>query len=142
MFNVRRSLGERATPRMIEFGAVYRRCPAMHQVAMDIALLTGLRREDILKLDRNSDTEAGLLVHTGKTGKPLLFKWSDELHAAVDRAWTMQPKLRRHLICTRGGKQYTGDGFSVIWRRARDRAIEEENCFSLFPSTIFGEVRE
>ena len=42
-----------------EFGAVYRRCPAMHQVAMDIALLTGVRREDILKLDRDSDTEAG-----------------------------------------------------------------------------------
>jgi integrase len=96
----------------------------MHQIAMDIALLTGLRREDILNLDRDADTEDGLLVLTGKTGKHLLFRWSEELRAAVDRAWAVQPKVHRYLICTRGGKRYTGDGFSVIWRRARDRAIE------------------
>jgi len=45
----------------------------MQQIAMDLALLTGLRRNDILKLDRDAMTEGGLLVHTNKMGKPLLF---------------------------------------------------------------------
>jgi len=107
-----------------EFATVYKQCPPMHQIAMDLALLTGLRREDILKVDRDSVTDEGLLVHTGKTSKPLLFSWSEDLRSVVDRAWAIQPKVRRHLICNRAGKKYTPDGFSTIWRRAMMKASE------------------
>ncbi len=107
-----------------EFAGVYEHCPPMHQIAMDLALLTGLRREDILKLDRDSVTDDGLLVSTGKTGKPLLFVWSDDLQAVVDRAMATQPKVRRAIVCNKQGRAYTPDGFSTIWRRARERVIE------------------
>lgn len=43
-------------PTDAEFAAVRSRCPTMHQIAMDIALLTGLRREDVLALERDSET--------------------------------------------------------------------------------------
>ena len=107
-----------------EFWAVHARCPPMHQMAMELALLTGLRREDILKLTRDNITDAGLLVHTGKTDKDLLFEWTDELRSVVKRAWAEPPQVCRALICNRQGKRYTPDGFSAIWRRARKRALK------------------
>jgi integrase len=108
-----------------EFRAVHSYCPPMHQIAMELALLTGLRREDILNLTRDSVTDDGLLVHTGKTDKPLLFQWSDELRDVIKRAQAMPPHVRRHVICNRQGKGYTPDGFSAIWRRARAKAMKE-----------------
>ncbi len=107
-----------------EFAAVYEHCQPMHQVAMDLALLTGLRREDILKLDRDCVTEEGLLVHTSKTDKALLFSWSEELREVIDRALAMPPRVRRVIVCNRQGTGYTPDGFSTIWRRARERALK------------------
>lgn len=107
-----------------EFAAVRARCPTMHQIAMDVALLMGLRREDILKLERSSETDDGVLVPTGKTNKPLLFAWTDELRAVFKRAWGERPQVRRALICSRKGKRYTGDGFSKVWKRAHDRALK------------------
>lgn len=87
------------------------------RVAMDLAVLTGLRRADLLALTRDNLTDAGILVATSKTGKTLLIEWSDELRAAVAAAWALQPQVRRHLLCTRRGKQITGNGFSTLWRR-------------------------
>lgn len=107
-----------------EFDAVYARCPVMHQIAMDVAVLMGLRREDILKLERESETDDGVLVDTGKTDKPLLFAWTDELRTVFARAWAERPQVRRALICKRNGRRYTGDGFSKIWKRAHDRALK------------------
>jgi hypothetical protein len=107
-----------------EFEAVYARCSPMHQIAMDLAVLMGLRREDILAIDRASETDDGVLVNTGKTDKPLLFLWTDELRAVFKRAWSERPQVRRALICKRNGKRYTGDGFSKIWKRAHDRALK------------------
>jgi hypothetical protein len=43
------------------------------KVAMDLALLIGLRRGDILNLTRDTLTDECLLVKTGKTNKALLF---------------------------------------------------------------------
>lgn len=125
-------------PTDAEFRMVYERCPPMHQVAMDIALLTGLRREDILRLDRDAVTGEGLLVQTGKTGKPLLFRWTDELKNSIERALEMQPKVRRFIVCNRGGNPYSPDGFSTIWRRAREKAVE---AGELTESFRFNDIR-
>jgi integrase len=125
-------------PTDAEFAAVRARCPRMHQLAMDVALLTGLRREDILKLERTSETDDGLLVPTGKTNKPLLFLWSDELRAVLKRAWAERPQIRRALICTRSGKRYTGDGFSKMWRRAHDAALKAGEISAPF---TFNDIR-
>ena len=91
---------------------------------MELAWLTGLRREDLLNLTRDSVTDEGLLVHTSKTDKPLLFIWSDELREVIRKAQAMPPQVRRVIICNRQGKKYTPDGFSAVWRRARQRALD------------------
>lgn len=119
-------------PTDAEFAAVRARCPAMHRIAMDVALLTGLRRDDILSLERGCDTDDGLLVPTSKTDKPLLFGWTDELRAAVKAAWATKPQVRRALICKRSGKRYSPDGFSKIWKRAHDRALKAKEIAEPF----------
>ena len=107
-----------------EFWAVHANCPPMHQIAMELALLTGLRREDVLKLTRDNVTPAGLLVHTGKTDKALLFEWTDELRAVIKRAQAEPPQVRKPIICNKQGKRYTGGGFAAIWQRARHKALD------------------
>ena len=119
-------------PTDAEFAAVSRNCCRMHQIAMDIALLTGLRRGDIVNLDRDCILDDGLLVTTSKTGKPLLFRWTNDLRSAVDQALKMPPRVRRHIICTRQGKGYTPDGFSKIWSRARQKALDNHELSEPF----------
>lgn len=120
-------------PSDAEFEAVKKWCPPMFQVAMDIALFTGLRREDLLAIDRDACTDEGLIVNTGKTGKALQIAVKNkdgtpnELAAAIDRGWKLPPRVRRHLICTHEGEQYTPDGFSANWKRYRDKAIEKKD---------------
>ena len=107
-----------------DFHAVRNQCSRALKVAMDLALLTGLRREDILRLDRDAMKTAGMRVKTRKTGAELLFAWTPALQQVVDRAWSIPPRVRRFLVCNRAGKAHTPDGFSTNWRKARQRAIE------------------
>lgn len=100
-----------------EFSAVHEQAEPMFQCAMDLAVLTGLRRADLLSLTRDHLTEAGIEVETGKTGKRLIITWTPELRAVVDRCKALTPHVRRHLIATRHGKGYTPDGFSALFRR-------------------------
>ncbi len=93
------------------------------QVAMDLALLTGLRRGDLLNLTRNSLTEDGLLVKSQKTSKALLFEYTEELNEVLSCAKKLRPQLPgRYLIRTREGKQYTGSGFAANWQRLMRKA--------------------
>lgn len=101
----------------IEFAAVYAKAPPMIQGAMDLAVLTGLRRADLVTLTREHLTEAGIEIGTGKTGKALVIQWSGELRAVVDRIKTIKPHVRRPLIANRHGKGYTPDGFSTQFRK-------------------------
>jgi integrase len=65
-----------------------------------------------------------MLVNTSKMDKPLLFALSYDLKAVIDRAFSIPPKVRRHIVCNRQGKGYTPDGFSTTWRRARQKAMK------------------
>jgi integrase len=97
------------------------------RIAMDLALLTGLRRSGVILLTLDADTEAGLLVpRPGKTTKPLLFEWTPELRAVIDRAKRLEPRFRRDraLLCTRAGKRYTPDGFTANWDRLMAKAVK------------------
>ncbi len=107
-----------------EFWAVHKECSPMQQLAMELALLTGLRREDLLNLTRDSVTDKGLLVHTGKTGKSLIFDWTGALREVISKAQAISPQVRRAIICNGQGKGYTPNGFSGIWARARKRALD------------------
>ena len=107
-----------------EFWAVHKECSPMLKLAMELALLTGLRRGDLLNLTRDSVTDDGLLVHTSKTGKSLIFDWTDELREVISKAQAIPPQVRRVIICTRQGKEYTPTGFSAVWRCAVQRALK------------------
>ena len=115
-----------------EYAAVYVMATERVQIAMDLALLTGLRRGDILALTRDSVTEEGLLVHTSKTGKALLIELSDELRVVIERALRLTPRVRRPLLCTRSGKRYSADGFGANWRRLITKAVKEGKIESRF----------
>ena len=98
----------------------------MMQVAMDLALLTGLRRGDLLSLTRNHLTDEGILIKTSKTGKPLLIEWSDELRSVVKKAKRIKPQVRSTLICNLQGKPYSGQGFAAMWQKLIKKAVEKE----------------
>ncbi len=101
-----------------EFAAVLGNAPPMVQVAMRLAVLTGLRRGDLLRLTRDDCQEDGLHVPTQKTNRRLIFRWSDELREVVAEAKALKPRFRQPLISTRHGKAMTGDGFGTLWRKA------------------------
>jgi integrase len=101
-----------------ELAKVYAKAPEMIQIAIDLAVLTGLRRGDLLELTKDQCRDDGIHVRTNKTGKPLIIEWSDELRAVVERAKLMKPHFRQPLIATRSGTAFTADGFGTLWRRA------------------------
>jgi integrase len=109
-----------------EFAAVYLQGSPMIQCAMDLAVLTGLRRADLVALTRDHLTDAGIEIETGKTGKRLIIEWSDELRAVVDRAKGLKPQVRRHLIANRLGKGYTPCGFSTQFRKVLVKVYPEK----------------
>jgi len=109
-----------------EYRAVYVLAFPMMQVAMDLAVLTGLRRGDLLGLTRDHLTDEGILIRTSKTGTPLLIEWSDELRSVVNRAKRIKPQVRLTLICSRQGKPYSGQGFAAIWQRLIRKALEKK----------------
>jgi integrase len=125
-----------------EFRAVHQYCSPMLQCAMELAVLTGLRRGDLLGLKRDNLSDEGILVRPSKTrnssGKVLLIEWSDELRAVVKRALSIPPQVRRHLIANRQGKAYTGDGFRNVWETARAKALREGE---LLESYRFSDLR-
>jgi integrase len=106
-----------------EYQAVYDLASPTIQAAMDMAVLTGLRRGDLLALTRDNLTDEGIFVDTSKTGKALVIEWSDELRDVIERCKRLRPHVRQYLIANGRGKQYSGTGFGSNWQRAIDRAI-------------------
>ncbi len=93
---------------------------------MDIALMTGLRLGDVLSLQLQNITKAGLEVRTGKTGKELVFEWTPELRASVDRAIALRGNAASmFLICSGRGHRYTTDGFKSIWQRLIKKCLAD-----------------
>jgi integrase len=105
-----------------EFLAVREHAPAMVGYAMDLALLTGLRQRDILRLERRHITDDGIEVTTSKTGAGLVILWNDELRATVAACLKETPQVRRCLVCRRDGRAYTSDGFRALWQRLMAKA--------------------
>lgn len=102
-----------------QYAAVYRLANIRVQIAMDLADNIGQRRGDILGIRPARDfTPEGILVRQGKTGKPILIEWTDELRATVDRALALPPDIpKEYLIRNRVGKGYTPRGFGAMWQK-------------------------
>jgi integrase len=112
-----------------EFAAVYSVASPRMKVAMDLALLTGLRRGDLLRLTRGDLMDDGILIRPEKTeqssGKVILIEWSDDLRAAITAAKKLRPQVRQHVIANMQGKPYTPTGFGSIWRTLMLKALKE-----------------
>lgn len=107
-----------------EFAQVRELAAERMKIAMDLALLTGLRRGDLLALTWDQVKPEGVEVRTSKTGAGLLIQRTPDLEAVLDRARRLAPQLPRHFVIkTASGKRYTGSGFSAIWQRLMRKAI-------------------
>jgi integrase len=102
--------------------------PPLIAAYIELKLLTGLRRKDILLLRWDDLREDGIHVKPTKTaktsGKKLIIEWSEELVTAVDIVREIPRKVGSiYLFPTRSGKCYidekTGraNGFDSLWRR-------------------------
>lgn len=106
-----------------EFLIVRDLAPQMIGFAMDIALLAGFRKADVLKLERKHLVADGINIGTSKDKKDLLIEWNEELRGTIDGAFRISPRVRQYVICRRDGKRYTADGFGAMWQRLMDKAL-------------------
>jgi integrase len=106
-----------------EYDAVRALANERMQIAMDLALLTGQRRGDLLALTRAKLTDEGIVFNQSKTGAGVLVEWTDELRKITDRAKALKPQVPgEYLLRKRNGRPYTAWGFSAIWQRLMDKA--------------------
>lgn len=101
-----------------EFMAVFNVAPAVVQAAMLLAAVTGMRQADILRVRRSDFGDNGLTVRTSKTGKTMVYGWTEGMRRAVLVAVGAREFIPLNLIATEKGNAYTGDGFRTLWHRA------------------------
>ncbi|WP_119154187.1 tyrosine-type recombinase/integrase [Caldimonas tepidiphila] len=88
---------------------------------IDLALITGQRIGDLLKMRWQDVTDEGLLVQQSKTGERLLIEWTPALRAAVEACAAGREKIG-HLLRSRLGRAYTYKGIQTAWDQACARA--------------------
>jgi integrase len=94
------------------------------RVAIDLAVLTGLRQGDILSMTRSQLTDEGIEVVASKTGKSAVVTWTPDLLEAVARGKALSPQLPgQFLVRTNQGKRYTGSGFASLWQALMRRHV-------------------
>ena len=103
----------------------------MCQAFIRFKLLVGLRKSDILNLRIEQLKDDGIHLTTGKTGKPIVFTWTDALRVAVEEAKSVRPvHISPFLFCNRRGECYvdangrTG-AFDLVWKNFMDRVKAE-----------------
>lgn len=80
-----------------EYKTVWERAPDWLRDAMDLALLTGQRPGDVLKMTRQDIQDGFLWVHQAKTGERLGIEVSGELDAVLRRI-SARPVTSMHLV--------------------------------------------
>lgn len=108
-----------------EFVLVRASAQPMIRHAMNLALVAGIDGATVRRLEwRNvTDDGRGLTFERGKT-KVLQHIVGEDVLAITKALRQERPQLRRFLICTRKGRQYTLNGFQSQWRRALERAVK------------------
>jgi integrase len=95
------------------------------RVAIDLAVSTGQRRGDLLRLTRAQLSDDGIYFKQSKTGAELLVEWSEDLREIVARAKALKPQIPgEFLIRTQNGRPYSDVGFSAIWQRLMKKHVE------------------
>jgi integrase len=109
-----------------EYAGVYAVASPRLRVAMDLALLTGQRQGDLLKMKWKDVTPEGWTMRQGKTGKRLMITMSPALQEVLERARAFLPHLpREYVLRNRKGRPYTENGFRAIWQAAMRRYVKK-----------------
>jgi len=104
-----------------EFNAVRAMMPLRHQLAMDLALLTGQRQGDLLSLKWSQLQDMVLLFQQAKTKKRLAIAVSPALEAVLDQCW-MLPGRDEYVLTRVQGGRFKTSGFKSVWQRYMRRA--------------------
>lgn len=105
------------------------------QAYIEVKLLTGLRRGDLLRLHISDLQDDGIHVQPSKTakstGKRLVIEWTPALRQAVDKARAARPvHIAPWLFCNARGRCYvredgTANGWDSMWQRFMARVLFE-----------------
>ncbi len=124
------NLGIKGRDRLLsdgEFQRIWELAQTHVQIAMDLGYLTGSRIQDMLDIKLQDIVADGVYIKQGKTGKKMLFLWSDALTEVIARARALPRPIRgMHLLCTHTGQPYLYNTFNRHWLEAvREAGIEE-----------------
>jgi len=110
------------------------------QCYIELKLMTGLRRKDILDLTLDNLRDDGIHVQPSKTkkssGKRLIIQWDEDgdLDALVKRIKKIKPQRigNAHLFTTVKGRAYGKNSFDSLWQRFMDRAMQQTKITDRF----------
>ena len=102
------------------------------QAYIRLKLLTGLRKSDLLRLKMVDLKEDGIHVTTRKTGKPIIYDWSDDLKNTIELIRGLNKRdITVHVFANRKGLPYidekTGNtsAWDSMWQRFMKRVLDE-----------------
>lgn len=97
---------------------------------VDLVLLIGLRKGDLLKVRLADLTRKGCGWRFSKTGAVALFQWTEALREVIDRARGLRRRVGSlYLFASRTGQRYAISGFDSMWKRTLVRAGVEGLTF-------------
>lgn len=88
------------------------------RLAFMLAIHTGQRQGDLLRLPWGAYDGNHIRLKQGKTGKRVKIPVPAPLRAELDAT----PRRSPIILVNKGGKPWTSDGFRTVWRRTCDRA--------------------
>jgi integrase len=94
--------------------AFFERAPARLHLALILALWTGQRQGDLLRLPWNAYDGKHIRLRQSKTGARVVIPVGAPLKAALDAA----PKVSPIILTNRNGKPWRSESFRWIWNRA------------------------
>lgn len=116
-----------------EFATVRALMPARVRVAMDLALLTGQRQGDLLKLQWSDVTDEGVTFRQSKTGQGRMILRTPALDEVLAEAAQIVPQIPRvYVIKTRMGTRYSSEGFRAVWQRVMKKALDSGKLANRF----------
>jgi integrase len=109
-----------------EFAEVHSRSGPLLQDAMDLALRTGQRPSDLLKMTRQDIKDGELWIVQVKTGAKVGIRIEGKLKAALERILARPRRIQSmYLIATDDGQRMTYDALNRQFVKVRRAAMNE-----------------
>jgi integrase len=86
--------------------------------AVNLAILTGLRQGDLIRLPWSAVSDVAIQLRTSKRGKPVIIPITPELRTLLSEI----PRKSPVVLTSATGKPWTGDGLRTAFQRARTAA--------------------